>query len=138
MRGRAHSNSTVNSRDSKEKGGSTNFIIAQQCSRHNVKSGKTKSTQFKGAVQGKKKETNQQKDEPKCIHCGGTKHVFAKCKYKTYKCRICSKEGHLAKICKSKKGTVASTNYLESRKIKDTEVVDIYNFSNTLASEEHC
>ncbi|XP_039314523.1 uncharacterized protein K02A2.6-like [Solenopsis invicta] len=109
---------------------------------HNLKSRKAKSAQ-QVTFQKKKKEekTGSQhqgsKEEPKCVHCGGTRHIFAKCKYKTYKCKICSKEGHLAKICKNNKSTVANTNYLESgSNDKDTEIVDMYNLSNVLASEE--
>ncbi|XP_039311136.1 uncharacterized protein LOC105203193 [Solenopsis invicta] len=92
---------------------------------HNLKSGKAKSAQ-QVTFQKKKKEekTGSQhqgsKEELKCVHCGGT-----------------SKEGHLAKICKNNKSTVANTNYLESgSNDKDTEIVDMYNLSNVLASEE--
>ncbi|XP_073942898.1 uncharacterized protein isoform X2 [Choristoneura fumiferana] len=37
-----------------------------------------------------------------CVHCGKPNHSFAKCKYKTYKCKSCGKIGHLALVCKSK------------------------------------
>jgi len=108
---------------------------------HSVKSGKTKMAQHK-AIQEKKKKfkpsSHQESlEELKCVHCGGTKHIFAKYKYKTYKCKICSKEGHLAKVCKYDKNAVSNTNYLDLKsKDKDLQMIDMYNLSNTVNSEE--
>ena len=37
-----------------------------------------------------------------CYRCGGKGHVPDKCYFKTQKCKICSKQGHIAKVCRSK------------------------------------
>jgi len=71
------------------------------------------------------------------VHCGGTKHIFARCKYRAYKCKIYSKEGHLAKICRNNKNAVSSTNYLENySEKKEEEIVDMYSLSSAATSEE--
>ncbi|XP_018365759.1 PREDICTED: uncharacterized protein K02A2.6-like, partial [Trachymyrmex cornetzi] len=107
---------------------------------HNIRQGKTKAAHQKKSGQEKKKSAGQHQEsseELKCVHCGGTRHIFAKCKYQAYKCKICSKVGHLAKICKSVKNTVSNTNYLESEaKNSETEIVDMYNLCNVVNSEK--
>lgn len=40
--------------------------------------------------------------EPTCNICGNTRHNFAKCKYKSLKCAVCKKIGHLGKVCKKR------------------------------------
>lgn len=52
---------------------------------------------------GTSKKSNQGKTDSNlaCFHCGKKNHNFSKCKYKNYKCKKCSKVGHLAIICKS-------------------------------------
>jgi len=52
---------------------------------------------------GTSKKSNQGKTDSNlaCFHCGKKNHDFSKCKYKNYKCKKCSKIGHLATICKS-------------------------------------
>jgi len=107
-----------------------------------LKTGKVKPTQQKTAKKKKKEGTKTRssspshhqefQDELKCVHCGSTKHIFARCKYRAYKCKIYSKEGHLAKICRNNKNAVSSTNYLESEK-KEEEIVDMYSLSSAAA-----
>ncbi|CAH1736811.1 unnamed protein product, partial [Aphis gossypii] len=52
---------------------------------------------------GTSKKSSQGKTDSNlaCFHCGKKNHDFSKCKYKNYKCKKCSKIGHLAIICKS-------------------------------------
>lgn len=40
--------------------------------------------------------------ERRCNCCGGSNHVWFNCKFKTYKCNVCNKIGHLAKVCYKK------------------------------------
>lgn len=39
------------------------------------------------------------KDDKNCFACGGTAHDFKTCKYKQFKCKICKRVGHIAKVC---------------------------------------
>ncbi|XP_018370097.1 PREDICTED: uncharacterized protein LOC108765750 [Trachymyrmex cornetzi] len=106
---------------------------------HSIRQGKAKGAYRKGAGQEKKKAAGQHQEsleKPKCVHCEVSKHVFAKCKYKAYKCKICNKVGHLVKICKSDKSAVSSTNLESEAKNGDTEIVDMYNLCNVVDSEE--
>ena len=55
---------------------------------------KAKSKQ--GQERGSHNNTGQ------CYRCGYTNHTADKCKYKEYMCNERHKNGHLAKVCKSK------------------------------------
>ncbi|CAI6374230.1 unnamed protein product [Macrosiphum euphorbiae] len=60
-----------------------------------------------GQIKNKKKPTDfsdnsKAAGQGKCFTCGLSNHTFSNCKYKTYKCKICNKIGHLAKMCKNK------------------------------------
>jgi len=60
-----------------------------------------------GQMTNKKKPTdfsnnNKGSGQGKCLTCGLSNHTFSNCKYKTYKCKICNKVGHLAKMGKNK------------------------------------
>lgn len=57
-----------------------------------VQQGRTKIVKEKEAYRGGEEKT--------CNCCGKTKHDFKNCRYKTYKCRVCKKVGHLANVCK--------------------------------------
>jgi len=54
---------------------------------------KKKPTEFSNSSKGS--------NQGKCFTCSLSNHTFSNCKYKTYKCKICNKVGHLAKMCKN-------------------------------------
>lgn len=59
-------------------------------------------------------EKNVQDKNIYCYCCGGKGHKKPLCKYKSYKCNICLKIGHLGKICKAKiRAKTKSMNNLE-------------------------
>ncbi|XP_059047717.1 uncharacterized protein K02A2.6-like [Achroia grisella] len=80
-------------------------------------SSKSNKKQDCSQVYNKQKSDRKAQDILKCIHCGKPNHSFAKCKYKTYKCKICNKIGHLAIVCKNK-----PTNSIDIRE----EQVDMF------------
>lgn len=43
--------------------------------------------------------------------CGRNNHIFSECKYKTYRCNICSKVGHFGYNCRKKYYKI---NYLKN------------------------
>ena len=53
-------------------------------------------------VQGQGGTAKGPKSSPLCYRCGG-KHLAFRCRFKTEKCRACSKVGHIAKMCRTKK-----------------------------------
>lgn len=77
-----------------------------------------------------KSYTNVQKGSVQkllCIHCGKPDHVFAKCKYKVYKCKKCQKVGHLASVCKSK-----HVNCVAISNPEEDHTVDMFNLTENL------
>ena len=72
------------------------------------------------------------KDEPKCAHYGGTRHDFAKCKFKGYRGNKCQKVGHLARVCNMK-----STNCVYPEEVDETELElsDMYMFGSDKVTE---
>jgi len=40
-------------------------------------------------------DNNKGSSQGKCFTCGLSNHTFSNCKYKTCKCKICNKVGHL-------------------------------------------
>ena len=83
--------------------------------------------------QGDSTTTSQNfKDEPKCAHCGGTHHNFAKCKFKGYRCNKCQKVGHLARVC-----NMESTNCVYPEEVDETEfeLSDMYMFGSDKVTE---
>lgn len=48
------------------------------------------------------KKGNKQKDNVVCFHCGKSNHSLTNCKYRTYKCKICSKIENLTSMCRRK------------------------------------
>ncbi|XP_046742528.1 uncharacterized protein K02A2.6-like [Diprion similis] len=74
----------------------------------------------------KKKSASQthegQSSELKCRYCGGVKHSFARCKYKSYRCKNCKKVGHLSKVCKEKR---SDNNFIEINENCLEEVYDM-------------
>lgn len=72
------------------------------------------------------KETGKKQDGEssllKCIHCGKPNHNFSKCKFKSFKCKICNKIGHLAIICKSK----GQTHNVEVKEDTFNNSIDIF------------
>ena len=40
------------------------------------------------------------KNNPVCYRCGG-KHLATNCRFKSEDCRLCGKQGHIAKVCRS-------------------------------------
>ena len=49
-----------------------------------------------------------------CYRCGGT-HSAAICPYKEATCHKCSKRGHIAKACKSRKKSTKPTTHSNSK-----------------------
>ena len=66
----------------------------------------------KNPTQVNKKGTKAQNKDSTCNHCGGTQHDFGKCKYREYKCKICKKLGHLARICRNKTSNSKETHFM--------------------------
>ncbi|XP_043287520.1 uncharacterized protein K02A2.6-like [Venturia canescens] len=62
--------------------------------------------------------------ESSCNHCGGVRHNYKTCKYKEYRCKICKKIGHLAKICRE---NVRSHNFIEVESEESFEISDMLN-----------
>ncbi|XP_023248186.1 uncharacterized protein K02A2.6-like [Copidosoma floridanum] len=80
------------------------------------------------AQQQAPKQKQQKHQEPTCKACGGTRHNFAQCRYKSYKCKGCHEVGHLVKVCKNKN----SNNFVEEEERDDASnsdesFSDIYN-----------
>ncbi|KAK2575241.1 hypothetical protein KPH14_012756 [Odynerus spinipes] len=74
-----------------------------------------------------KRKSQQQGEEnfaPKCKHCGGTQHSFARCKYKDYKCKRCNKVGHLIRVCKENGKQHVKQNYLSDSNVAATVEID--------------
>lgn len=78
-----------------------NRISQYKRTNQNVPLKSSESPKLSTKVGGQQQRSTQQHQQAKtCIHCGGTNHVFARCKYRKYKCKNCNKIGHLVKVCK--------------------------------------
>ena len=68
---------------------------------------------------GKVKRTNpMHKSEKPCYSCGKNDHTPNNCKYQDFVCRNCSKKGHLAKVCRSRKQTEQKLAYARASNTK--------------------
>ncbi|KAL7289527.1 hypothetical protein TKK_0016502 [Trichogramma kaykai] len=74
-------------------------------------------------------QQHQQQNKKTCNACGDTNHDFKSCKYKKYKCKICCKVGHLAKMCKSNSKASANTSSVVENSTSSEELsyLSIYN-----------
>ena len=69
-------------------------------------------------------ETNTVYTKPACYCCGKQCHSAADCKFKTAKCHMCQKTGHLARVSLSRQGT----NLTNSRKLEEPEAMVFTNY----------
>ncbi|KAL7296547.1 hypothetical protein TKK_0009980 [Trichogramma kaykai] len=84
-----------------------NNLYSQNSREHNSKNkpkqrNNTKGTSNQQHTDGASAKQKNTDSSETCNHCGGTRHDYAKCKYKSCKWNNCSKKGHLAKVCRSK------------------------------------
>jgi hypothetical protein len=70
----------------------------------------------------KKTSTNTEshKQSKACYRCGTSGHAPSQCKYKTYKCNFCKKQGHLVAVCREKNKSQGATNYVGESELSGT------------------
>ncbi|XP_072398343.1 uncharacterized protein [Diabrotica undecimpunctata] len=88
--------------------------------------GSVRRSQTAGANQNQRIRENNTMQNSKCQHCGKGNHVFSACRYKTYRCRLCSKTGHLAQVCPGKRSNYVSVEAIEEEQFqrKEEETID--------------
>lgn len=71
-------------------------------------------------------------NKPVCFACAQSGHNFRECKFKQYKCKICSTIGHIAAACKqnNKGNNKKSVHVLETEVHSDREECEEYSLFN--------
>ncbi|XP_064466262.1 uncharacterized protein K02A2.6-like [Ornithodoros turicata] len=73
-----------------------------------------------------------------CYRCGG-EHDGSSCRFKTYKCNLCGKVGHLARACRSRKGGKSASRarpaHGKALRISNAEEFTVGIINRTQASE---
>ncbi|XP_026046823.1 uncharacterized protein K02A2.6-like [Astatotilapia calliptera] len=85
---------------------------------------------------GPKKDTGMKQP---CYRCGG-KHSARECKFRSEKCHVCAKIGHIARACRNKKFS-QQTQYLEtedecSSRNDEAELFGVYSMYSITSSEK--
>ncbi len=85
-----------------------------------------------------KKQQSKQQGKVTCFRCGG-KHKADQCSYSSTKCRYCSKQGHIEKVCFKKKrdktAAKGTVHYVEEEG-DDTEST-LYHFTTFAPAVHH-
>lgn len=61
-----------------------------------------------------------------CFHCGKPNHDFKNCKYKSYKCKICSKIEHLAICCNKNKDVIGNLDISDTDNVNGLEDLNLF------------
>lgn len=72
----------------------------------------------------------------KCFCCGKANHVSSECRFKTYKCNVYQKQGHLKAVCKLNKNLVNNKDKKNDNFVKSKQNVN-YNYLKENQNQEN-